>query len=91
MERHEHYDHYEDLEKCKLCGGTDLTFDPKLGNECGTCGYKEWQRLEDQNCGVRSIPGESCPDCGHFMGYVRILGFGHRCKRCGHEDYETDD
>ena len=43
MERHEHYDHYEDQEKCKLCGGTDLTFDPKLGNECDTCGYKEWK------------------------------------------------
>ena len=43
MERHEHYDHYEDLEKCKLCGDTDLTFDPKLGNKCNTCGYKEWK------------------------------------------------
>jgi len=25
-------------------GDLDLTFDPKLGNECNTCGYKEWKR-----------------------------------------------
>jgi len=44
LDHHEHFDHYEDLEKCDRCGETDLTFDPKLGNECDTCGYKEWEK-----------------------------------------------
>lgn len=44
LDHHEHFGHYEDLEKCDRCGETDLTFDPKLGNECNTCGYKEWEK-----------------------------------------------
>ena len=43
LERHEHFDHEDDLEKCRKCGGVDLTFYPKVGNQCDACGYKEWE------------------------------------------------
>ena len=39
----EHFDHEDDLEKCGKCGGVDLTFYPKVGNQCDACGYKEWE------------------------------------------------
>jgi ribosomal protein S27AE len=40
-DKHEHFDHDDDLEKCPKCKSDNLGFHPKFGLMCGECGFDE--------------------------------------------------
>ena len=41
-DRHEHFDHDDDLDHCPKCGSTEIyLLDDALSEECEQCGYRE--------------------------------------------------
>jgi len=40
-DRHEHFDHEEDLDHCPQCGSAEIFYvDHRLTEECEECGFK---------------------------------------------------